>query len=135
MNDELKGTPVLVNPELNNDPIGMQGKVGFISRADLMNDDIFVSFADKIGLYSSDALLVLLPVEEIHRNLAEMAYETPFRELKALTQIDLFLRYGGEAKTMNALEIAVQNRSIQYYCLDSLQNQLSAGILKTYGRE
>jgi len=96
MSDDLAGTPVLVHPALEHDPAGMQGEVGVISKADIFWDDFVVSFGGKQGLYPSDALLVLLPDEEIHRNLADIAYETPFAELKALTQIDLFLRYGGE---------------------------------------
>ena len=70
MNDDLQGLPVLVHPELSFDPAGKQNQVGVISKADLMNDDVFVSFDGKLALYSTDALLVLLPPEEIHRKLS-----------------------------------------------------------------
>jgi len=135
MTDELKGSVVLVHPDLIDDPLNRQNRVGVISHADLMNDDIFVSFDGDQGLYASDALLTLLPAEEIHQHLADMAYETPFRELKALTQIDLFLRYGGENKEKMALEIAQLNPDIQRFCLDTLASQIAKDIAKNYGRE
>jgi len=87
MTDDLKGTPVLVHPELSYDPAGKQNQVGVISKADLMNDDVFVSFNGELALYPAEALFVLLPNEEIHQNLADKAYETPFAELKPLPRL------------------------------------------------
>jgi hypothetical protein len=124
MTDDLTGTLVLVHPSLHNDPAGMQGEIGRISRADILNDDIFVGFGGKQGLYSSDALLVLLPDEDIHRHLADMAYETSFPVLKALTQVDLFLRYGGENGAMKGMAIAQANPAIRNYCLETLEDRL-----------
>lgn len=135
MNDELKGTIVLIHPDLPNDPANRQNQIGRISHADLMNDDIFVNFEGEQALYASDALLVLRSNEEIHQNLADMAYETPFRTLKALTQIDLFLRYGGEKKDMKAMEIARLNPDVQHHCLETLAGQLYKDISKNYGRD
>lgn len=126
--------PVLVHPELTYDPAGKQNEVGIINKADLMNDDVFVAFGDKIGLYPSDALLVLLPAEEIHQNLADIAYETPFSELKPLTQIDLFLRYGSAGKEMTAMQLARDNPAIQPLCLDTLQNQIMNDISQNFSR-
>ena len=85
MNDSLNGTVVLVHPGLARDPVNRQNHIGMVSHADLLNDDVFVSFDEIQGLYSTDALLVFMPQEEIHQQLADMAYETPFAELKALT--------------------------------------------------
>jgi hypothetical protein len=135
MTDEIKGVVVLVHPDLVHDPVNRQNQVGVISHADLVNDDIFVNFDGEQGLYASDALLTLLPAGEIHQNLADMAYETPFRELKALTQINLFLRYGGENKEKMAMEIAQLNPDIQWFCLDTLARQIAKDIPKYYGRE
>lgn len=135
MTEDLTGTLVLVHPSLDNDPAGMQGEIGLISKADQVNDDIFVGFGGKQGLYSSDALLALIPSEEIHRNLADMAYETSFPVLKALTQVDLFLRYGGENGAMKAMVIARDNPAIHSFCLDTLENQIALTISRNYGRE
>ena len=134
MTDDLKGTPVLVHPELTYDPAGKQNQVGVISKADLMNDDVFVSFNGELALYPAEALFVLLPNEEIHQNLADIAYETPFAELKALTQIDLFLRYGSTGKELTAMHLARDNPAIRPLCLDTLQNQIIKSIDQNYSR-
>lgn len=132
MTEDLTGTLVLVHPGLDNDPAGMQGEIGVISRADLMNDDIFVGFGGRQGLYSSDALLVLVPNEEIHQHLADMAYETSFPDLKALTQVDLFLRYDSENGTKKAMAIAQANPAIQKHCLETLEDRLSINRSRGY---
>ena len=134
MMDDLKGTPVLVHPELSYDPAGRQNQVGLISKADLMNDDVFVSFNGELALYPVEALFVLLPNEEIHQNLADIAYETPFAELKPLTQIDLFLRYGSTGKELTAMHLARDNPAIRPLCLDTLQNQIIKSIDQNYSR-
>ena len=134
MTDDLKGTPVLVHPELSYDPAGKQNQVGLISKADLMNDDVFVSFNGELALYPAEALFVLLPNEEIHQNLADIAYETPFAELKPLTQIDLFLRYGSPGKELTAMHLARDNPAIRPLCLDTLQNQIIKSIDQNYSR-
>ena len=134
MTHDLKGTPVLVHPELSYDPAGRQNQVGIIRAADLMNDDVFVSFNGELALYPAEALFVLLPNEEIHQNLADIAYETPFAELKPLTQIDLFLRFGSTGKELTAMHLARDNPAIRPLCLDTLQNQIIKSIDQNYSR-
>jgi hypothetical protein len=128
MNDELKGTFVLVHSELTDDPAGKQNSIGMITDTDLVNDDIFVSFDGAPALYEPDALLVLMPMEQVHQNLADMAYDMAFPDIKALTQIDLFLRYGAKARQFDALEIARNNKNIQVLCLESLADQITRRI-------
>ncbi len=123
-----------MHPELSYDPAGKQNQVGVISKADLMNDDVFVSFNGELALYPAEALFVLLPNEEIHQNLADIAYETPFAELKPLTQIDLFLRYGSPGKELTAMHLARDNPAIRPLCLDTLQNQIIKSIDQNYSR-
>jgi hypothetical protein len=135
MNNDLSGKVVLVHPGLEHDPVNKQNQIGVISHADMMQDDVFVDFEGTQGLYSSDALLVFRENEEIHQHLADMAYETPFVELKALTQIDLFLRYGGDNSARMAMEIARDNPVIQRFCLESLNDQLYKDLSNNFGRE
>jgi len=126
MNDELKGKLVLVHPGLTHDPAGRQNEIGIIVNSDLAIDDVIVSFEDnEYASFTSDALLVLLPDEQIHQNLADMAYEASFRDLKALTHIDLFLRYGPGDKHFKAMEMARDNKNIQPFCLDTLENVIA----------
>ena len=126
MNDELTGKLVLVHPGLTHDPAGRQNEIGIIVNSDLADDAILVSFQDnEYASFTSDALLVLLPAEQIHQNLADMAYETSFPDLKALTQIDLLLRYGSGDTHFKALEMARDNKKIQPFCLDTLENVIA----------
>jgi len=125
MNEQLAGTLVLVHPELPDDPAGRQNAIGSIAHTDLLNDDVFVSFRDGVkALYAPDALLVFLPGEDIHRNLAQMGFDTAWDNIKSLTQIDLFLRYGSAERHIKAMELARDHKNIQALCLQTLENSL-----------
>lgn len=133
--DKLRGVVALVHPDLECDPLNKRNQIGVISEADIDLDNIYVDFVDKVGLFSADALLVLLPPDEIHQNLADMAYEASFPDLKALTQIDLYLRYGDVNARFKAMAIARDNPAIQPLCLETLNNQISRDIPNHYGRD
>lgn len=136
-NDQLRGTVVCVHSGVEADPLGKRNQVGVICEADIGLDNIYVDFVDKVGLFSADALLVHLPVEMIHQNMADMAYDVSFPDLKALTQIDLLLRYGeGSVNTrVKAMTIARDNPAIQHLCVEGLDNRISRDISNQYGRE
>jgi hypothetical protein len=134
MTDDLKGTPVLVHPELAHDPAGKQNQIGTISGADLMNDDVFVSFGYETALYSTDALLIMIPQPEIYRHTNEMAFELALPDLKTLTQIELLLRHETAITHETALQLARDHKNIQPFCLDTLQNQLQKNIDQNYSR-
>ena len=133
--DKLRGVVALVHPDLECDPLNKRNQIGVISEADIDLDNIYVDFVDKVGLFSADALLVLLPPADIHQNLADMAYEASFPDLKALTQIDLYLRYGDVNARFKAMAIARDNPAIQPLCLETLNNQISRDIPNQYGRD
>jgi len=123
--DELTGTLVLVHPELEFDPAGRRNEIGIIVNSDITNDNILVSFQDNTyDLFASDALLLLLPAEDIHRNLAGMDIRAPWEDIKALTQIDLVLRYGTGDKHFKALELARANKNVQSLCLQIMEHSL-----------
>ena len=129
INGELTGTLVLIHPELGHDPAGRRNEIGIIVNSDLENDNILVSFQDnEHDLFTSDALLVLLPDDDIHRNLSNMGADAAWADIKALTQIDLILRYGSGDKHFKAMELARDNINIQSLCLDTLQNQINLHI-------
>ena len=132
--DKLRGVVALVHPDLECDPLNKRNQIAVISEADIDLDNIYVDFVDKIGLFSADALLVLLPPDEIHQNLADMAYEVAFPDLKALTQIDLFLKYGDVNARFKAMAIARDNPAIQPLCVEFLNKQISRDIPNQYGR-
>lgn len=60
--EDLVGVPVMVNPGLTSDPVNMQGIIGTISYVDYETDSVYVKFrSETLGLYSADALLMLIP--------------------------------------------------------------------------
>jgi len=135
--DKLRGVVALVRPDLECDPLNKRNQVGVISEADIDFDNIYVDFVDKVGLFSAEGLWVLLPPDEIHQNLADMAYEAPFEALKAMTQIDLFLRYGdGNVNArFKAMSIARDHPAIQPLCVVTLNNQIAREMPNQYGRD
>ncbi|WDF80760.1 hypothetical protein PQ469_12155 [Mucilaginibacter sp. KACC 22773] len=123
INTELTGGLVLVHPALEHDPAGKQNTIGVIRFADMADDGFYVAFSDHTtALYASDALFVLKSVDEIHHLLVDHGDRLAFPELKALTQLDLTIRYGDGDKLRNALQLAVNNPDIQPLCLDLLKD-------------
>jgi hypothetical protein len=123
--DDLIDQYALVRPDLTHDPVQKQNQAGLIISADIGRDDFIVLFPDnKHGLYSSDSLLILKPMEEIHQLLTEHGHILAFPDLKTLTQIDLFLRYGTGDVRWKAFELAASNRNIHELSLDLLKDRL-----------
>jgi len=126
MNDELRGIPVLVHPELGDDPAQRQNEVGLVSYTDLANDDIFINFPDGgQGLYATDALLVFKPIGQIQGFLTEVGPHLAAPNLKALTQIELLLHYGSVEQHMVAMHLTQSNPAIQPWCLETLEHKIA----------
>lgn len=124
--NNLAGQYVLIHPELRHDPAFKQNWPGLIMSADIEKDDFVISFNDNTrGLYSADALLLLKPVEEIHQLLADHGHILAFPDLKTLTQMDLFLRFGTGDKEWKAFQLAASNRNIHELSLDLLKDRLA----------
>ena len=135
VNADLANRFVLVHPDLEHDPAGKQNEMGMIISADIAKDDFYVSFQDNTsGLYASDALFLLKPVDEIHQLLVDHGALLSFPDLKAFTHLDLTLRYGTGDKEWNALQMAVNNPSIQSLTLDLLKDTVSINQAQTRKR-
>ncbi|HWK55719.1 MAG TPA: hypothetical protein VNQ80_00195 [Parapedobacter sp.] len=64
MMEKLVGTSVMVHPELTTDPVNMQGHLGTISHVIYEDNSVYVKFKNHvIGLYDTNALLMLVPVD------------------------------------------------------------------------
>lgn len=125
-NTELTGQLVLVHPELSDDPAERQNTIGIITFADLSMDDFYVGFQDNTtGRYASNALLILKPMDEIHQLLVDRGDLLSFPDLKALTHLDLTLRYATGDRTWSALQLAANNPAIQTLCLDVLNDTIA----------
>jgi hypothetical protein len=128
--NELPGTPVLVHPDLLFDTAGRQGQVGMITDTDLARDEVFVSFErGQNALYSTNALLVLKPSNEIHREALGNHLEIDTRDFKALLEISLLTQSGQSSKIRSALEMAGANDTLRKYSFQPLEDSL--GLAKT----
>ena len=78
---QLNGTVVMIHPDLTSDPINMQGFLGTINHVLYEDCASYVRFKNHmIGLYSHDALLMLVPpeivAEKLRKNIYEMNMDT-----------------------------------------------------------
>lgn len=124
---------LLVHPDLKNDPVNKQGKIGFITAAILNTDEFYVGFDDhEVGFYSADALLTFKEsgfiYDFIHQNAAKLAVD----DFKDLKNIALLLDYGTPEQQRKAMEIAQKNPSAGFVALMSLEEYL--GINQTHKR-
>jgi hypothetical protein len=123
--DELTGTLVLVHPELSDDPASRQGQIGIITGADLENDDVFVSFGKgEQALYSTDALLVFKPAEDIYNLLMNDARKASQADFKALFQVNLMQQHGLTPLVRKAMDFVKDNKVVREFSMDTLENQL-----------
>ncbi len=119
------GQPVLVHPELGNDPAQRQGQIGIIASVNLERDDIFVSFGTgPLALYGADALLTLKRPKEVYLQVISQAKSLSAAEFKALFQVSLLLDYGNDRSTRAALELAAASPAVRELAMVSLEKSL-----------
>ena len=126
---KMRGTVVLVHPELTNDPLDKQNQVGVICEANLEHDDIYVDFVDKTGLYTSDSLFTFLPLDDMLPDKAQLSTENQ----KALYKIRAFLSYNEVNWNIKAMQIARDHPQIQPQCIETLKNQITRHDAQDYG--
>jgi hypothetical protein len=131
---QMRGTVVLVHPDLDIDPLYRQNQVGVVCEANFDYDHIYVDFKDKTGLYSADGLLIFLSRDDILENLRRLPAETSPEIFKALWKIEAFLGYHDVNWTFKAMQIARDHPAIQPLCIEILKNQISRNIGNQYGR-
>jgi len=126
--DDLTGTLVLVHPDLQDDPANRQNHIGMITHADIANDNFIVSFGKgEQALYSSDALLILKPANDIYRDLLSHQKELEKADFKALFQISLLQEHGTSGQNKSAIMLAMQNDILRSYSMFTLEDALKAG--------
>lgn len=125
MNNEQSGTYAMVNPLIDNDPAKRHGEIGLIVDANLERDDIYVSFGrDKVGLYSTNALLVLNKHEQISQNAMDKRFEISGADFKKLMEISLLTQTGRPEQMKAALDMAGSNETLLKNSTSSLQDRL-----------
>jgi hypothetical protein len=133
--DDLRGTFVLVHPELLNDPAEKKNQVGVISSADLYNDNIVVSFSDgSESLFSTDALLVMGDTEEIRRYADYDVDLLPREDYFDIMEVCITAETEDLGGQKAAIQLASKNPMALEYAMLALNHELGLNRHKSPGR-
>lgn len=125
MENVLNGTYAMVNPQVENDPAKRQGMVGMIVDTNIENDDIWVSFGkSEVGLYSTNALMVLQKPDLISQNAMDKRFEISGADFKQLMEISLLQADRRPENARTALEMARSSEGVMKNSLTTLQDKL-----------
>ena len=131
--EDLTGNLVMVHPKLENDPVNRQAQVGIITSADLSKDEVYVGFGNSpLGLYSTDALLVLKPHNELYSDILTHIKEMDTPDFKTLMEITLLQEKSSVNYLRDAMEMAATNERTLAYSTVSLQDKL--GLVREENR-
>ena len=124
--DELRGTMVLIHPELTNDPAGMPNQIGVITGVEPENDNVYVGFGKRgQGLYGMDAVLLLKNAPAIYSQLVEHHQEINLATHKALYTIALLQdQTASPANAVAALELVKNSAEVRKYATKSMEQAL-----------
>jgi hypothetical protein len=132
--EDLTGNLVMVHPKLENDPVNRQAQVGIITSADLAKDEVYVGFGNSpLGLYSTDALLVLKPCNELYSDILTHVKEMDTPDFKTLMEITLLQEKSSVNYLRDAMGLAATNERTLAYSTVSLQDKL--GLVRGENRE
>jgi hypothetical protein len=130
--DELRGTMVLIHPDLTNDPAGMPNQIGVITGTEMEYDNVFVGFG-KSGqaLYSMDAVLILKNAGSIFRDLAEHKTDLNVNDYQALYTIALLQdREPSPANQLKALDLARNSATVRDLSTESIEKARGLHVMQ-----
>lgn len=123
--DDLTGNLVMVHPKLENDPVNRQAQVGIVTSADLAKDEVYVGFGNSpLGLYSTNALLVLKPHNDLYQDILTNIKNMDTPDFKTLMEITILQEKGSVNSLRDAMELAATNERTLAYSTVSLQDKL-----------
>lgn len=127
--EELKGKVVMVHPTLDHDPMNKQGELGTISHIIQDLDDIYIHFPNgQLGLYSSDALLMLIPGPFIIDKLRGEHQDLQPSDLLAILEIYLLQSTGELKYQQEAMRIALSNSQLFFATVVCLKDWIDLGL-------
>jgi hypothetical protein len=127
--DELINKSVMVNPLLTDDPVRMQGQVGIITYINRENDDVHVQFPnDTKGIYSTNALLSLLPKEMVLANVQTELTALDPKEIRILLEIYRLQKSGQPADMEHGLRWGIAFENARHNSMISLQDFIAQGL-------
>lgn len=112
--DELVSKVVMVHSNLTQNPANRQGQTGRIMNIVHESDEVFVRFEDNtIGLYSSDALLLIKPASLILDRIRSAIHGIDYLDRKDIsTVLDVYVLQA-EGQITEALELAISNETVR----------------------
>lgn len=130
--EELIGHLVMVHPNLKNDPVQRQGEIGIITSVDLAKDEVYVGFGNNpLGLYSTDALLMLRHSNVIYGDILTHIKELETPDFKTLMEITLLQDKNSVSYLRDAMELAATNEKTLAYSMVSMQEALGVVLNET----
>ncbi|GAA3989442.1 hypothetical protein [Mucilaginibacter dorajii] len=111
----LKGTVVMLHPEMWEAHADKEGVIGEIVKADLVRDDFYVKYGGRAEsrLHSADALMVLKEPDEIYEYLQNHAADISPYDFKDLKTIARLTDRGTVKQMRTAMELVEKNENIR----------------------
>jgi hypothetical protein len=111
----LKGTVVMLHPEMWEAHADKEGVIGEIVKADPARDDFYVKYGggNESRLHSADALMVLRKPDEIYEYLQNHSADISPYDFKDLKTIALLTDRGTAKQMRTAMELVEKNENIR----------------------
>lgn len=113
--EELVGVTVMVHPDLTRGPINMQGHLGTISHVLYEDCAAYVKFKNgMLGLYDTNALLMLVPPEIVVDKLRSEVYEMDMDASEVVDILEMYQLHatGKPSLQQEALDWAITHDKI-----------------------
>lgn len=129
--ENLVGTTVMIHPELTSDPIHMQGRFGAINHVLYEDWSSYVLFQNQmLGLYTNDALLMLVPPEILVEKLRKDIYELDMDPSEVVDILEMYQLHtsGKVSLQQEALDWAMTHDKISKAIVFSVQDWIDYQI-------
>lgn len=129
--ENLVGTAVMIHPELTSDPIHMQGRFGAINHVLYEDWSSYVLFQNQmLGLYTNDALLMLVPPEILVKKLRKDIYELDMDPSEVVDILEMYKLHtsGKTSLQQEALDWAMTHDNISKAIVFSVQDWIDYQI-------
>lgn len=129
--ENLVGTTVMIHPELTSDPIHMQGRFGAINHVLYEDWSSYVLFQNQmLGLYTNDALLMLVPPEVLVEKLRKDIYELDMDPSEVVDILEMYQLHTSSNASLQqeALDWAMTHDKISKAIVFSVQDWIDYQI-------
>ena len=133
-NQNLAGTLVLVQPDVENGSDTQRGHIGVLTYARSETEN-YVRFPEGgEAFYPAGQVMMLKDKQQVFDDLTNNGSSMPLDEFKAMYKIMLLQDRGTSQALYTALAIANDNPAIQGKVLESISSAPKQELVKAYGR-